>query len=351
MSGDKIINDSSIWRSKESYKSAMSKDLQIKIGQIRAVLPAEGKDDTSLAYRVDVLDAGVFTQVICVPMVKFGGIYNFEETTYRPYTPDNKAPTGGRFSLKAGDMVVVGFLGGDSKEGVILGSLRHPGRAETLVHEKDNIAYISVFNGIETKINNDGEFTQTFKGQPKNLAKLKSPPNGQPIAKPEYDEKIGTSFYKWDKTGSFTLSDNAQEKPITLKIDKPAGIFTLAVGETNIKIEKASDTITIKNKVTTWNTETSFSMTTKATKIDSSDSVSVTSNKIDTKGKWSQTGDMKITGKVEISGDLKNQGQALLAGGANPLIYDIILIMGTGNLGAPVISQPTVLKTVKTKAT
>ena len=56
-------------------------------------------------------------------------------------------------------------------------------------------------------------------------------------------------------------------------------------------------------------------------------------------------------GNTEITGDFKTSGTTELAGGANPLIYDIVLTMGTGNLGAPVISNHTFLKTVKTKAT
>ena len=63
------------------------------------------------------------------------------------------------------------------------------------------------------------------------------------------------------------------------------------------------------------------------------------------------TGATKQTGDVDITGGLKTSGATDLAGGANPLIYDIVLIKGTGNLGAPVISTATVLKTSLTKAT
>jgi len=52
-----------------------------------------------------------------------------------------------------------------------------------------------------------------------------------------------------------------------------------------------------------------------------------------------------------LTGGLTVTGPVALAGGANPLIYDIALIMGTGNLGLPVVSNAILLKTALTKAT
>ena len=76
-----------------------------------------------------------------------------------------------------------------------------------------------------------------------------------------------------------------------------------------------------------------------------------------TKGNWEESGDKAITGSIaqtgncDITGNFSTTGETLLAGGANPLVYDIILTIGIGNLGAPVISSNIFLKTVQTKAT
>jgi formylmethanofuran dehydrogenase subunit C len=100
----------------------------------------------------------------------------------------------------------------------------------------------------------------------------------------------------------------------------------------------------------------SFSLTTKKSTVKSTD-VIVDASNITTTGEWAQSGNMAITGNVDttgnktVSGNFSTEGNVSLGGGANPLVYDIVLTLGTGNLGAPVVSSNIMLKTVKTKAT
>ena len=100
-----------------------------------------------------------------------------------------------------------------------------------------------------------------------------------------------------------------------------------------------------------------WNLNTKKTNIISSDEVNVESTAINTKGEWTQEGNIDITGNtkqkgnVDITGNFSTSGLSLIAGGANALVYDIVLTIGTGNLGAPVISSNVFLKTVQTKAT
>lgn len=349
---DRIIKDSSIYRDQDAFQGWHRQNLQLNIGQVSKVERIEEEDITKTVYVVDVYDSTNILPIRCVRMSKFGGVYNFEEVTYRPFNGDGDVASDGPYDIKAGDIVVVGYLAGDDREGIILGCIRHPAREEEINQlGEDGIAYISVFNGIQTTIDKDGQFKQEFLGQPTNLSKLEDAPNGQVPEPPMYDEEVGTSYYMWDKTGSYILSDNAKEKPMTMKFDKPGGIWTLDIGETNITIDKNNDSISIKNVDTTWASDTSWSLTTTDMNVEASSSINAKAANINTEGELSQKGNVKVDGNQETTGDFKNDGQALIAGGANPLIYDIVLTIGTGNLGAPVISNHVFLKTVKTKAT
>lgn len=345
---DQIIKDSSIWRSSSSEKTLNQRDTELKLGMIRGTRVGE---DGVTFYQVEVWNKGTFIIVPCLLATKWGGIYNYEEYIARAFTPAETDPSQGSQQFKAGDQVLVAYINGDGREGVILSGLKHIGRQEKLKPEEDNIAYFSIFNGIQREINYDGEYTETFRGQPTNLDGLLDPPSDQAIAEPEYDDEVGTSFYKWDKTGSFTLSDNATEKPQIMKFDKPGGIFSLNIGDSFLTIDKNSDTVEWKNKVTTWNSDDEWSLTTKLTNVTSSDEINMTSAAINTEGEWDQKGNMTINGNIDQTGNFANSGTADIAGGSHPLIYDIVLTIGTGNLGAPVISNHTFLKTVKTKAT
>lgn len=343
-----IVNDSSIYQDEGQYSALHKTNGSLKTGQVIKVNTRTETEE--LVFMVEVFVSGIKIPVPCSRTFRFGGVYNYEEFTYRAFNgqPEDEGTIGDE-TYKPGDVVLVAFLDGDAREGIIIGGLNHPGRKNKF--KDDSIVYASEFNGIETTINIDGEYRQTFKGQPTNLDLLNDTPSGEEIPEAEYDEEVGSSYWEWDKTGSYTLTDNATEKPIKINIDKPGGILNINVGDTSMVIDKNSDTISISNKITDISSETSLSITTKDTNIDSSSSINAKSAAINTEGELSQKGNTKIDGNTEITGDLKNDGMALLAGGANPLVYDIVLTIGTGNLGAPVISSHVFLKTVKTKAT
>jgi len=179
-------------------------------------------------------------------MRSFGGVYNYEDSVLRGF--DHKGTNDAQVAALAGDLVLVGFIGGIGTEGVILGGLTHRARKSFLDATKGP-QYKSEFNGIETHINENGEWTLTFKGQPTNLQKLKDAPN-QVIPEPEYDKDVGTSFMKWDKTGSFTLSDEATDgdKAQKLFIDKKNGTIDIFSGKINLKLEKNQKKTTLTSE-------------------------------------------------------------------------------------------------------
>lgn len=347
-----IIDDSSLHK---SANSMIGKDYSIRVGIVREHIYLTDRKQTR--YLVEVNNNNRIYILNCMRISRFGGLYNYEEYNLRGFTPGTSNVSYNNPSVVPGDIVIVAAINGDTRDGIILGNINHFGRGEILP-ATDDIAFVNEFNGIETMINKSGEYRRTFKGQPTNLAKLNEIPNGKRYPLPEYNNDVGFSYYEFDKTGSYTLTDNANDKaPQYIKIDKPNGKIEIVSGKTSLVIDKKAESYVIKNKTTTFNSADSWNLNTKAANINSTDVINAKAKDIKTEGKWAQkgnveiTGNTKQTGNVEMSGDFKNEGMASLAGGANALIYDIVLTIGTGNLGAPVISSNTFLKTTKTKAT
>jgi len=363
---DYIVKDSSIWQNTEANVSVFDQDMGIKIGMVRENFLIENEDGSiETRYMVEVHGGrkGSFP-VKCIRGSRFGGIYNYEEYTHRGFNPGQDSTSYGIFAIRPGDMVVVAFFHGDSREGVILTHVNHTGRKEKIEQPQGEfgVEYYSEFNGIETIINSDGEYTQTFKGQPINLDQLKEAPTGSPVPPAEYDEEVGTSFYKWDKTGSFELSDNASSDLQSIKIDKLGGTITITSGKTTLTIDKNEESYSIMNKKTTFTSEDEFNVITKKMDVKADELFNLKATDIKTGGKWNQKGNMEILGDIKQTGNqmitgnvqciqFMTSGPVALAGGQYPLIWDIPLIIGTGNLGAPVISTPLLMKTTLTTAT
>ncbi len=350
---DYIIRDSSIWQDDDSYSVEQNSDCSLKIGIVRDIIEITGPD---IAYIVEVWLGGKYTPIQCTRSTRFGGAYNYEEFTYRGMEPDDSDGSDGLFDYKKGDAVLVAYLYGDSREGIIISGINHPARPRIFDIDSD-VVYESEFNGVNKSITKGGEYTVTYRGLQTNIAELESPVTGEPIPAPEYDTEVGSSFYKFDSTGSYIVSDAATEDPQSILIDKANGKIVITSGKTILTIDKTEESYSIINKITTFDSADEFNVNTKKTTIKSTDLISMKAKDIETTGTLTQTGDTEIlgnmrqTGNTDIAGNFSTTGKTDLAGGANPLIYEIVLIKGRGNKGAPVISTATVLKTSLTKAT
>lgn len=347
-----IIDDSS---RHPNGNSLINKDYSIRVGTVREHIYLAGPGQTR--YIVEVWKDNKLYPMTCTRTSRFGGLYNYEEFNLRGFKVGEDSAGLGNFQVVPGDMVVVAAANGESREGIILGAINHFGRDEVLPSTGDQ-AYANEFNGIQEIINAAGEFRQTFKGLPCNLDRLNDAPDGTPYPDPEYDLDVGFSYYEWDRTGSYLLTDNANDDLVQyIRVDKPGGTIEIVSGKTSFLIDKNDESYSITNKKVTFDTKDEFNINTKTTKIDSSKLIEAKAKKIKTEGKWSQKGDMKIegnikqTGNTDITGTFKTSGKTDLAGGAHALVYDVIISIGGGNLGAPVISQITLMKTTKTKAT
>lgn len=241
-----IIKDSSIWESNSAFSTARDKDMSVRIGMVREAKYSERINATQ--YVVEVFDKNNQMPVICTRVDTFGGAYNYDEHTFREnIVSDTTVASASRYAVRPGDVVIVAFANGDSREGLILGGVKHPARKEK-ISKADGIAHKQEFNGLEKHVNKVGEYKVTFKGLPTNIAQLEKQTSGNDVPEPVYDTAVGGSYYQFDKTGSWTLSDVANEKPQTIKVDKPSGKITIVSGNVSITIDKNAELIDVVTK-------------------------------------------------------------------------------------------------------
>lgn len=273
---DSIIKDSSIWTSDESFAAAAKVDASVKVGQIREIQYNETIDD--IRYVVEVHEDLNEIPVVCTPITTLGGAFNYEEYTIRGYSATNTKDDLKQVSYKAGDFVLIAYTGGDSRQGVILGGIKHPGR-KSVLKPADGIAYNSRFNGVDTVINKDGEWTLTFKGLPTNEADLNKPPKSR-LPKAKFDTTVGGSFTKYDKTGSWETNDASTSGIQSIRIDKPAGTTTIKSGAITITLTKNGETIVTQCKDYTLNATDKITENTKDFKVNATSTASIKSPKI-----------------------------------------------------------------------
>lgn len=229
---DYSTGDSSIRWDPNAYKSHSAKDDSLRVGMVRETREVS---DGTIRYIVEVYISGNQVPVSCQLMTKFGGVYNFEDYRVRPWgkrVSSGSLPptTASTYDLRSGDMVIVGFVNGKSKEGVILGGLKHEARKSEL---GEDIEYLSRFNGFETKIDTEGSYTLTFNGIPTNEQLLDVP--GTPIVDPIYNPLVAGTFMTFSSDGGFQV-DNGNGVGIQITKDAISGTMTITSGSSTIEL-------------------------------------------------------------------------------------------------------------------
>jgi phage gp45-like len=277
MMRDYIVRDSSIWRDVESFEALDRQTTAVMLGLVRS--GNFNEETQEIFYIVEVQSEGDKLLVPCRPMVNIGGIFNYEEYTLQTYEYADQRGGAAAFETKPGDTVLVAFLNGDPREGVILGGLHHPGRPRQLELD-DGAQYKRVINGVEHLINKDGEYVVTFRGVPTNADILDESPTDEAIPEPEYDEEIGTTFFKFDAEGGFTVSDNATEDPQSIHIDKSAGTITLTSGDIVLTMSKGDEATSLTTSTLHINADDSVTIDTSDIEIEASSTAKLKSPKI-----------------------------------------------------------------------
>jgi phage gp45-like len=268
----RIIRDSSIWKTPISNLSNKEQN-RIDIGIV--IEERYSKELDSILYLVETYQAHRRTIISCTQMIKVGDVYNYEEIKLRSQSKKNIKNSSMAFQTRLGEMVLVACVGGVDNSGIIIGSVRHPGRALKLTTK--DMAYASEYNGLETTIDKDGAYKIKFQGTPTNL---KDARDGSKLAPPKYDDKTSGSYLSFDKTGSFILTDASKEKPQTIKIDKQNGFMTIVSGDISMTMDKKSKKISIKCEEKIVEANKKMSIKTPEFSIDSSKSVKIKGQKI-----------------------------------------------------------------------
>jgi len=272
----KIIKDSSLWQSSSTSAAITYKDPYLRIAIIKKVYREERSSE--LKYLVEIQDRNDSIELTARMMRRFGGAFNYEDVIYHGYKFDDKPDPVHAFDAKAGDAVLVAFLNGEAREAIILGGLIHPARKSTVDITKGP-QYVSEFNGVETTINENGEYKIIFKAVPTNIKKLDDKPN-KTLPKPTYDTKVGGSFFQFDKTGSIELNDKDQGGIQNVRIDKPGGTITVNSGKIKLVMTKKSEKVELKCKILDIVSDDKINGKTKEFKLEASTSVKVNSPKV-----------------------------------------------------------------------
>jgi hypothetical protein len=247
----------------------------IYIGSISEV--KESGSGNQIKYTVEFYHNSNVIAIDCRPIFRFGGLANYEEYRLRPYKPDEADSDEDTSSYddldnKVGDTVVIGLLDGSFDEGVILGTIGHGFRESNL--DTTNYYYESMYNGVKTRIRNDGTYQLIWNGIPTNLEKL----DQRELVVPEFDETVAGSFLGFDNTGGFTITDAAKQTQ-SFRIDKSSNKIILKSGANIVEIgqtESGADAFTVK--------VTDAKVTAKKVNIKASDAMNIQGKDVSIKG-------------------------------------------------------------------
>lgn len=252
---DYIVTDSTLYKNGEAYDAIDNRDTAIRVGIVRKSIEVE---KVGTKYLVECFVGGNQVPVSCVPLTRFNSPYNFEEIRLKPWLRGSATSgfldpgTASTYSLRDGETVMVAFIDGSAREGVILGSIKHPTR--DTVTDEQTLAYHSVYNGLETTIDTEGAYKVTFKGAPLNDQKQVQPGTQEPSAV-EYNDEIAGSFYSFDNAGNFSIDCSNNDGANSVVINKTEGMITIESGKSTINIVGGSSDGELSITTGTINTE------------------------------------------------------------------------------------------------
>lgn len=259
----------------------------------------------------------------CLATDSFGSIADFVEFKRRvPETPkeykDNLDPdnTNGAF-------VLLLCLDGQSEKGIILGGLRHPNRPEVLTSESGN-HFEFEFNGVNAKIQDDGSLRIEYKSKSNNDGEYE-------------DEEAGGSFVEIAKDGSISISDGNEEAIVLNKTDKTvsvtaeADISATTKANVSVTAEQAINLKATTDIIAEAEGKAAFTIG-STLNVEAKSEISIVSPN----QKFSANSTFTVeSNQVQIKGQIVQLGQ-----GGPPALTLSTQFLGTGNLGAPVISIP-----------
>lgn len=310
------------------------KNNALRIGVVISSYPvSDDKNRSKLTTEYDVLvveqqeNLGATTLVYrnCMSSEGLGSIADFFEKALRP--KKKKTTKGDSVNLKGQDGAVVLLLclDGMSDKGIIISALTHPDRKTTLKDEGPRLE--GEYNGLNIKVEKDGSATLTFRGATDNDGKVLDKEQGDTVIGIEKDGsfqvKHKTITQRLAKDGKASLTADDDISNTTKKNFNVTATENIALKATkNFTAEmvdlvaKASGSATLECQKLSIKSQSDISIKGSEIKIEAESMAKIKSTQI------------TLDGLVNLGGD-----------GGTPVLILTSLIMGVGNLGAPVISQ------------
>lgn len=310
------------------------KNYPLRIGVVvETYVTSDERNRSKLTTEYDVLvieqheDKGATTILYrnCMSSEGLGSIADFFETTKRK--KKKKTTKGDSTNLKGqnGAIVLVLCLDAMSDKGIIMASLTHPDRKTTLKTEDPRLE--GEYNGVNIKVESDGSTMLTFRGATDN--------DGQII-----DKSQGDTVIKIEKDGSYQVN----HKTISQRFAKD-GKASLTADDDISNTTKKNFNVTATENINLTATK-NFALKCADLVANASGAASLECQKL------MVTSQSEITIKgsqfkleAEAMAMIKSavitlDGQVALGGpGGQPVLLLSTLFIGTGNLGAPVISN------------
>ncbi len=310
------------------------KNNALRIGVVVASYPvSDDKNRSKLTTEYDVLvveqqeNLGTTTLLYrnCMSSEGLGSIADFFEKALRP--KKKKSTKGDSVNLKGQDGAVVLLLclDGMSDKGIIISALTHPDRKTTLKDEGPRLE--GEYNGLNIKVEKDGSATLTFRGATDSEGKVLDKSQGDTVIGIEKDGsfqvKHKTITQRLAKDGKASLTSDDDISNTTKKNFNVTATENVAIKATkNFTVDcadlvaKASGSATLEIQKLAIKSQSDISIKGSEIKVEAESLAKIKSTQI------------TLDGLVNLGGD-----------GGQPVLILTSLILGTGNLGAPVISQ------------
>lgn len=260
----------------------------------------------------------------CLSIDGLGSIADYFEKKFRSQSSKDKDKIGEDFAGQDGAAVYLLCLDGQSAKGVILGGLHHPDRKSKLDKEK---VLAGEINGVQITVKDDGSANLTFRGATDNQGKPK-------------DTSQGDTAIDIEKDGSFQV----KHKGVTQRAQKDGKYSVTSEDSQTFTAKKEISMKTEDKFLLDATSDAEMKMAKLLIAAQGSATMTAQALSIQTHGE----GNMKTSiFNLEASSLIKMKGgQIVLDGliflggqGGTPSLKLTTKYLGTGNLGAPVISS------------
>lgn len=261
----------------------------------------------------------------CMSSEGLGSIADYFERTLRKRKRKSKKGSASDLNDQNGAVVLLLCLDASSDKGIIVGALTHPNRKTNL---KTDEAYLEgEYNGVNIKVETDGSTTLTFKGATDNDGKI-------------VDSTQGPTTLKIEKDGSYQVG----HKTITQRLDK-SGKASLTADADISNVTKKNFTVEATENIDLKATK-NFNLACNELVMAAEGSATLNCQKLSVNAK----SDIVLKGsqfQVEAEALAKIKGSSIVLDGmvslggqgGQPVVLLSAMILGTGNLGIPVISN------------